>query len=189
MAHDMKRLQLPTEKEKHIAFGEFYGEYHVLCFSIAVGITHDTDRAKDIVQESYIAIYKQVTERGLRFESKSHARDYLLKTVKNTALDNKAAQARKVEVDAVVDTLISNTTQEQMFVEEKKLSALRKALKDLPAKYRYILKLRFYEKMTLAQIAEKTGWPIPTIQYREKKALETLHKCKMLRSFFHKNGV
>lgn len=170
-------------------FSEFYRKYRSLCLSLALGITRDEDRAKDIVQESFIAIYTQVREKGLQFDSRRHARDYLLKTVRHISLNFSTAQTRRVDIGPILDTLVHNADQEKSLIVKEELAVLRKALKQLSTKHRKILKLRFFEKMTLAEIAQKTGKPIPTIQYAEKRALEKLEKSKILREYFHKNGL
>ena len=171
-------------KGEKTTFTLFYNRYKALCFSHAVGITGDEERAGDVVQESFVAVYKQVTEKGLQFDSLRHARDYLLKTVRHTAINNAKEQARKVELEDIADSLTNHEDQEGRYIEEERLGAFRKALKSLPSKYRSVLKLRFYEKMTLAEIAQHLGKPLTTVQYMEKKALEKMQKDRLLRTFF-----
>ncbi|MFQ6093964.1 MAG: RNA polymerase sigma factor [bacterium] len=188
MAPGKEEMWLSLLNGTKATFTQFYDEFKALCFSLAVGITRDEDRAKDAVQESFVAIYNQVKEKRLQFESTRHARDYLLKTVKNIATDSATAQARRVELEEILDDLITDKDQEELYMEQEKLGALRKALKRLPSKYREVLNLRFYERMTLAEIAQNLGKPIPTIQYAEKRALEKLKKNEKLRNFFIKIG-
>ncbi|UCE19200.1 MAG: sigma-70 family RNA polymerase sigma factor [Gemmatimonadota bacterium] len=184
MAPKIEKLWLLQQDEERVSFAQLYNRYKALCFSHALGITGDEDRAGDIVQESFVAVYKQVTEKGLQFNSLRHARDYLLKVVRHMAINNTKVQARKVELEDIADSLTSLEDQEEKYIEEERLEACRRALKRLPSKYRNVLRLRFYEKMTLAEIAQHLGKPPTTIQYMEKKALGKIKKDRIVRTFF-----
>jgi RNA polymerase sigma-70 factor (sigma-E family) len=55
---------------------------------------------------------------------------------------------------------------------------LARALRDLPAKYRVVLVLRYYEDLPDAEIAELLGISRPTVRTRTARALERLRAAE-----------
>ncbi|MEI8202649.1 MAG: RNA polymerase sigma factor [Bacteroidota bacterium] len=107
----------------------------------------DEDKAKDIVQESYIKLWDKVEE--VNFEK---VRSYLFSTAYHTMIDVIRKDKRMSYLDDV--------SQQDMYYEDEYNNAkeiLNEAIKNLPEDQRAVLLLRDFEGYTYEEIGEITG--------------------------------
>ncbi|HEY5094811.1 MAG TPA: sigma-70 family RNA polymerase sigma factor, partial [Candidatus Eremiobacteraceae bacterium] len=53
-------------------------------------------------------------------------------------------------------------------------ASVRAALDDLPQEQRDVIRLAYFDRLTLAQVAERTGAPLGTVKRRSQMALQRL---------------
>ncbi len=172
---------IPIRGKAEVAWSEFINEYHALLMSIALGMVKNKQVAQDVVQESLERVCARIRQGNLEFQSKEHARNYIVQVVRNRAKDVVKAQSKKVPFEKIPAPAVSGP--EKTFLDSqyekdriRQLETLRKAMRKLPRKYRDVLKLRFYERLKLREISKRLKIPLTTVQYREKTALEKLKK-------------
>lgn len=107
----------------------------------------DDDKAKDIVQESYIKLWDKVKE--VSFEK---VRSYLFTTAYHTMID---AIRRDKRISYLDDTLQNDLSYESEYNNAKEI--LNEAIKKLPDDQRAVLLLRDYEGYSYEEIGEITG--------------------------------
>lgn len=134
-------------------------------YRLSYSYVKNTDDALDIVQES---VYKAISSAN-SLKNPDYLKIWLYRIVVNTSIDF----IRKNKKITVMD-------EESLFVFDKGKNDkyedidLKLALSELPAKYKTIVILRYFEDLKIEEIAEILNENINTVKTRLYKALEIL---------------
>lgn len=182
-----------------LAFEELYKLHHKMVFSLAIKIVKDVQAAEDVAQEVFFRFYKQPRE-GLA----GHESQWLCVVTRNTSLkliakskrlylsgDNtesmflealKTKNAQKSDdefftpkhKDALIceDNPLSLLLSSERTVARKK--AILKAIAKLPIRLRKLIKLRFFNQLSYAEICEKTNLSSGNVGFLLNKATTIL---------------
>jgi RNA polymerase sigma-70 factor (ECF subfamily) len=126
----------------HSAFKILVEQYQLFAYKLSFRILYDDEEAKDVVQDSFIKIWKNIHS----FNNKQKFTTWMYKVVTNTAIDRYRAIKKKSKVDfSIVNDAINNLTEPNTFIdfENKQLGELIKYLADkLSEKQRLVFILR-----------------------------------------------
>lgn len=132
-------------------------------YRLAYSYVFDEQDALDIVQS---AIVKALRARPLR--QPRYLRTWMYRILVNTALDWLRSRKRLVSAsDEYLEGLSA-------VADNPGDPDLRTALAQLPAAYRTILVLRFFEELQLSEIAQITGLNVNTVKTRLYRALQLM---------------
>jgi len=147
-------------------------------YSYIYRIVRSKTEAEDIVQETFIKVWKQLD----RFKPGTGLRPWLFRIARNTAIDhlrkkksipfshfNEEGEAEVVFVDASIDVLEETIAREQK-------DHLNAALEALPLQYREVLVLRAEDNLTFEEIAAALGKPLNTVKSLYRRGLISLQK-------------
>lgn len=88
-----------TENE---AFNEIYGKYKNLVLKVAYTYVGDLDTAEDIMQDTFLALYRDMEEKGIESEEEySNIKSWLFTTAKHRALNWCKKSAKTIVADMV----------------------------------------------------------------------------------------
>ena len=161
------------------AFQQVFLQEQKRCFHIAYGVLFQKEEAQDVVQESFLKFWKH---RAWIDVKQGYSR-WLYRCVVNTSLDALRRKKRNpVRVSEFEDTIERNIdrfqhkkVQESEFQEELS-STVEDALALVDEKYRMVLILRFWEKMSYKEISKILEIPVGTAGRRFTVGLEKLEK-------------
>lgn len=122
------------------------------------------EQAEDAVQDSFIKIYRAADKQRI-------CKTFVMRVLTNTCKDYlKSGWTRNVNLleDLPEGAFCDDTYEES--------GALREAVLSLPIKYREVILLRYYEGLTVGEIAKVLGIPQPTVSIRLKRAYTYLEK-------------
>jgi len=149
---------------------------------LCMGILRDADDAQDVAQDAFVRAYRSLaTFRGDgtfgawigRIATRmAIARAVAIKHEQTTT------SANGQEAASYADH--ANPEREMLMLENA--TAVRQAIRDLPADQRQVVELRFYQEMPLDEIASTTGTPLGTVKSRLHRALARLRDQGDLRS-------
>lgn len=172
---------LKTFVEKHIvsllkagderAIGLLYDHYADALYGVAIKVTHDTELAQDVLQESFIKIWKNAHKYDAE---KARLFTWLFRVVQNTAIDK--VRSRKRKMDKEVQTNDSNVYHLQttsLSIEHIDLKAHTDGLDD---KYKVVIDALFFKGMTHQEASEELDIPLGTVKSRLKIGLRELRK-------------
>ncbi|MGE0588755.1 MAG: RNA polymerase sigma-70 factor, partial [Cyclobacteriaceae bacterium] len=131
---------------------------------------HDLDEAKNLVHEAFIALWE-------KFESlpaDTNYRSYLYTSVRNKSLNYLRDRKIHLSVEAVADQTVDNGSDKLVSNELER--EITMAINSLPEKCRIIFEMSRFEELKYAEIADKLGLSVKTVEAQMSKALSILRK-------------
>ncbi|ADY28419.1 MULTISPECIES: RNA polymerase sigma factor [Cellulophaga] len=165
--HIVELLQDRDEK----AISLLYDHYGDTLFGVANKVVRDEDLAQDVLQESFVKIWKKADSYD---SSKAKLFTWLFRITRNTAIDKlrsvntKSDKEIQIDVSDVYNLGTESTRPELMDVKDN--------LHKLESKYKIVLEALFFEGMTQQEASEELNIPLGTIKSRLKIGLRELKK-------------
>lgn len=165
--HIVELLQERDEK----AISLLYDNYANTLYGVAYKVVKDEDLAQDVVQESFVKIWKKSDSYDA---SKAKLFTWLFRITRNTAIDKlrsvntKSDKEIQIDVSDVYNLGVNTTRPEFMDVKEH--------LDKIEPKYKIVLDALFFEGMTQQEASEELDIPLGTIKSRLKIGLRELRK-------------
>jgi RNA polymerase sigma factor (sigma-70 family) len=163
-------------------FGELVRRYQDPVYGMVVRAVGGSEDAQDIAQEVFLRVFRGIE--GFRGDSKFST--WLYRVTWNLCADwlrrNRRPDRRAVmieEADAMPDERVDV---EEGFLGEEQRATVRRALGRLDEKYRGVVDLHYYQKLSYDQIAVVLGIPVKTVETRLYRAR------KMLRESLERSG-
>lgn len=164
---------MPLDDE---AVAAIYDEHSPMLRRVVWRATSDADRVDDIVQEVILRVWRQAPD------AKS-LRAYLITTARHLIVDQHRAAGRRPQQAQLVET--SETLRDDDSAIDRALDQVlvEEALGRLQPNHREIVRLLYYEQLTVAETAERTGVPQGTVKSR------AFYAVRHLRTILDEMGV
>lgn len=147
------------EDDNDRAFMEqLYMEYKGLMYGVALTYLHDREDAQDAVNDAIIRLISKASE--LRKKDCSVLRPYIVSTMKRTALTiirkkkTVRQRVRNVDVEEIEAYADQKTDVDTAVVANSTSAELRKAVEQLTDREKTVLRLRYFEGWSDADIAQ-----------------------------------
>jgi RNA polymerase sigma factor (sigma-70 family) len=149
---DRIELDMITTSDELVEFA--LSEYESLLIRYATTIVHDHDRARDIVQDTFIRLYKQDVEK-----MKDGLKSWLYTVCRNRALDVLRREKRMVNVeDSVFATKAATLDSPDLEAsQQEQVEKVMKYMDQLSENQRICIQLKFQQGLSYTEISEKTG--------------------------------
>jgi RNA polymerase sigma factor (sigma-70 family) len=152
---------------------ELVVQYRRAIFAIAVSRTRNRDTAKDLTQDTLIAVLKAVRNGQVRESEKLSA--FIQGTARNLIKNHFRASGRRAETDLeAADTLFSNPVSELEAAERSRL--VQKELKSSSALDQQILLFSLVDGHSLAEVAERLHLSHEAVRARKSRLIRKLAK-------------
>jgi RNA polymerase sigma-70 factor (ECF subfamily) len=152
-----------------------YDSYGGLAFALASRVMGASSDAEDVVQESFLALWRQAP----RLDAKRGLRSYLMTIVHNKAVDRLRSRGRRPEAVLNEDAPFKAPEEaEPAHVAEKASEAdeVRAALAGLSDDQRSAVELTYFKGMTINDAADQLKVPVGTVKSRLRLALGHMRK-------------
>jgi RNA polymerase sigma-70 factor (ECF subfamily) len=161
-------------------FIETYKAFFSTIFRIAYRITGDIGRAEDICHEAFIKYY----ERGKTLPDENQTKYWLIRVVKNVALNTEKRKSRERNAFARLKKLTptSSVSSEESYIKKETEREVQEALNMLPYKHRIVLVLKEYGGLTYREIASIMGISEGNVKVRVFRGREKLERIFKKRS-------
>lgn len=163
--------EMPDKDKK---FMEILDKYERLAFSICYKMTNNYFDAEDMVQETFLSIYKSLES----FDGNNPG-GFVTRIAVNKCLDFlKRADRRAVpaEENILLENASSVPPPEENFLQEETKRGLIKVCQTLKPPYNEVALDYYCNGMTAVQIADKAGKKLKTIQTQIRRAKDMLRK-------------
>ena len=142
-------------------FEQKYKECEKSLFLVAIGYLHNTEDARDCLQDAVLAALKSFG--GLK--NKEYFKTWLTRIVINKCKDFIKKRRYTRELCDTLDVFCELPTAELSIMD---------CICRLPPRSAAYITLRFYNEMTYEEAARALGQSVSTVKYRTKKALAEL---------------
>jgi RNA polymerase sigma-70 factor (ECF subfamily) len=169
------------------AFGRLVEMYHDALLRYVGRISFfSMEDKEDILQNAYIKAYKNIN----RYDMSMKFSTWLYHIVRNTTIDEIRKQAVRPKLYSFFDEDISKifvtdeSSVKNMWRQED-IQSLRKAISELPEKYREALTLRYVEDKTYEEIMDIVELPKGTVAARISRAKKMITANIQPTNLFH----
>jgi RNA polymerase sigma-70 factor (ECF subfamily) len=154
------------------AMAEVFDRYGRAVYSVALRILKDSGHAEDVMQDIFFQIWRNsdsfVPGRG-------SLGAWLVVVARNRAID---LLRRRKPTDSVDEVILASPVNLASEAEHNAMiEKVQKVLQGLPVEQQRSMELAFFEGLSHAEIAERTGDPLGTVKTRIRLALITLRKA------------
>lgn len=158
----LRRIQKGDEQ----ALQTLYEEFGKQLFAIAKKYVSRPADAEDVLSDVF---YDLVAKKAGSFDERKNGLNWLYKIVKNKALAYNKQQAAFVEAQG-------EERAEDCVRDDAELADLKNAMVFLTEKENRIVRLHFWEGLTIREIAKEMGEKHTTVFYSYKRALKKIEK-------------
>jgi RNA polymerase sigma-70 factor (ECF subfamily) len=153
------------------ALSDLYDRYSQVVYSVALRVLGDTSQAEDVLQDIFMQIWRNPSTFDA---SRGSLGAWLAVISRHRAID--ALRRRRPETDISDITVSFDADLDRITDRNMAVGKIRKALEELPKEQKKLLEMAFFEGLTHAEIAQRTGEPLGTVKTRIRTGLITLRK-------------
>jgi RNA polymerase sigma-70 factor (ECF subfamily) len=179
---DEALMELVRNKDAQ-ALDVLFSRHSRLVFSIAMRILKDAGEAEEVVQESFLYVYRKANAYE---RSRGNAKVWIVQVAYSRARDRKAHLARRgfylradIESSSLDKTLAAQEDVEREIGARLDLDRLQGAFEDLTDTQRRTLELFYFEDLDLREISERLREPLGNVRHHFYRGLERLRKSAL----------
>lgn len=152
-------------------FEKLFREHYARCYYFAFQITHDEEVSRDIVSESFTALWKNrhSVDSGKRL-------GYLTACIRNRCISHLRQQKRRETVGEETLERITAETEGQWQQREMKIRTVEEEISRLPERTRYVLEHCYYQHQTYAEVARQLDISVNGVKKHIVKAMAALRR-------------
>jgi len=153
-------------------FRKLYETVFPVLFRVAYRITSSEEAAEDLCQEAFFRLH----EKNMIFPSPDEAKYWLIRVVKNAALNyaKRKVRERKAYQRAFREDTRTVETGEHVLIKKETREEVKEALEKLPENLRIVLILREYGDLNYKEIGRALGISEGNVKVRVFRARERL---------------
>lgn len=154
------------------AFRKLYETVFPVLFKVGYRITGSEEAAEDLCQEAFFKYH----EKGMAFPNPDEAKYWLIRVVKNSALNyaKRKERERKAYQRAFREDTRAVETGEGVLIKKETRLEVEEALKKLPENLRMVLVLKEYGELNYKEIGRALGISEGNVKVRIFRARERL---------------
>jgi len=146
------------------SFEEIYAKHSPQIFRVCMGYFNDPDQAKDITQETFISVWKNLDT----FRNESHISTWIFRIATNNCLRALERSKRVITTELPINLPVPHEE-----TQEEKLAFLYKCIAELEETERIIISL-VLEDLPQAEIAEIVGLSAGNVRVKIHRIKEKL---------------
>ncbi|MAZ29132.1 MAG: hypothetical protein CL868_18910 [Cytophagaceae bacterium] len=129
-------------------------------------------QAKDIYQEAFIAMWRNIKREKFKAQNETAINGYIYQIAKNKWIDHLRSARHKKSTALVRDFEDINSGDEEEH--QQKIKVLNNALQDMGAKCQELLKLFYYENLSMRDMAHKLDMAESSVRNAKYRCMEQL---------------
>lgn len=158
------------------AFELLYERHKGPAYSLARRITGTDGNADDVVQETFISVWRAIERYDPR---RASVRTWLMRIVHRRAIDQLRSSSvhsrRRADGEGLIDDLTaSDPAPEAIALAGEQSEIVREVLDELPDDQRKAIELAYFSGFSQSEIAEITDLPLGTVKGRMRLGLEKM---------------
>ncbi len=170
-ARSDEALVVAIQQGDVFAFEHLVKRFQKRLHSFVLHVVHDDQMAQDVVQESFISLYKTID----RVDTSKKFSTYVFSIARNTAISHLRTLKKQVSLEDVV-LLDEDESLYENLVAAERSQTVRKALSHLEEKYRRVIRLYYFDDLSYEEIGRTIRLPVNTVRTHLFRAKEALRK-------------
>ncbi|MGC8783786.1 MAG: RNA polymerase sigma factor [Armatimonadota bacterium] len=157
------------------AFEELYHRYQLYVYNVVNGIVQNADDARDVTQDVFLHVYDSLS----RFRGGSTFSTWLYRVAVNAAITYVRKQRRhpQIPLDALREFRADiDAEPEQQATRAETQRAVQEVLAQLPEQQRAVLVLRYFQELSLEEIAEVMNCSVAAVKVRLHRARNSFRR-------------
>lgn len=154
------------------AMAQLYERYSSVVYSVALRVLGDTGAAEDILQDIFIQLWRRP---DVFDASRGSLPAWLAVIARNRAIDVLRKRRPESNLGDMVVSVEPDLASDADW--KRALEGIRSVLGTMPPTQRSALEMAFFDGLTHAEIAEKTGVALGTVKTRIRSGLLSLRKA------------
>ncbi len=153
-------------------------KYQTYAFSIAIAIVKNEENAEEVVQDSFIRVFKNIA----KFKKAGKFSTWLYRIVYNTSLTSLRGK-RRIDISSLnepknyeLDIPDNYANGFNDLVKSNRITLVNKAITSLSEYESLVVELYYKNECSIIEIAQITGWNNSTIKTRLYRARQNLYK-------------
>jgi RNA polymerase sigma-70 factor (ECF subfamily) len=153
---------------------ELFDSYSSVAYGLALRTLGDQGEAEDVVQESFLALWRQAE----RLDPARGVRSYLLTIVHNKTIDRLRRKGRRPEAALEFAEAVPDNSEDlaESIARQAEGASVRAALVSLPVEQKRTVEMTYFGGMTISEVAESMAVPVGTVKSRLRLALQHLRR-------------
>lgn len=171
---DERLVKRAIAQHKH-AWLQLVRRYEGLVYNYALRMTGQRADALDVMQDVFLSVYRSLH----RWRGESSFKTWLMIIAHHRCVEFFRRQRQQYDNDDELTTLASDDvwdSPEAVYAGQQQGQQLVRAMQQLPIEQRLIVELKFFQHLSLQEIAEQLHTPLNTVKSRFYKAVERLQK-------------
>ena len=180
---DLQLVKLAVKKKDQRAFKKLMARYKDSIYFMVLKMVHDPSDAEDITIESFGKAFNKLES----YDTKYAFSTWLFKIATNNCIDfirKKKLQTTSIDEpvendkgdDLYIDFKAEVLNPEEKYIKQQRCVSVRGMIEKLDEKYKYLIKLRYYEEYSYEEIADELNIPLGTVKAQLFRAKELLQK-------------
>ncbi len=159
-------------KERQQLFNDVYEETFTILIRIAYRIVNDREVAEELCHDAYIKLYERLDQ----LPDQAQAKYWLIRVVKNMALNyaKRKGRERKAYEKVLYEPSCKVDTGEETVLKQEAHEAVQHALAKLPEKFRSVLVLKEYACLSYREIGKILNISEANVKVRAFRAREKM---------------
>ncbi|MCL4200049.1 RNA polymerase sigma factor [Patescibacteria group bacterium] len=153
------------------AFEELVNRYQKKLLSFVFSIVWDEAAAQDVVQETFISLYKTID----RIDTEKKFSAYLFSITRNYAISYLRSRKVHAPLEAAEKVAGGDSPELRLEVNDEN-KRIQEALDIIDNKYKQVIMLYYFDDLSYEEIADRLGVPVNTVRTHLKRAKEALRR-------------
>lgn len=163
------------------AYKDLMNKYQKPLYYHVLKMVKNHEQVEDLVQEAFVKAFENLSSYNKNYAfstwlyriTTNHTIDYLRKKKLKTVSMDEPIKTREGEMSMQIS---GKAETDRKIIKEQRSKIIKKAISDLPEKYRKVIEMRHLEELSYQKISEELDIPLGTVKAHIFRAREMLYK-------------
>lgn len=164
------------------AFRKLMDKYQKPLYYHVLKMVKHHEQVEDLVQEAFVKAFENLDSYNKNYAfstwlyriTTNHTIDYLRKRKLSTVSMNEPIKTREGEMSMQI---AGKAESDRKIIKEQRSKIIKRAINNLPEKYRAVIEMRHLEELSYQEIADSLDLPLGTVKAHIFRAREMLYKA------------
>lgn len=164
------------------AYSELMSKYQKPLYFHVLKMVKNHEQVEDLVQEAFVKAFENLNSYNKNYAfstwlyriTTNHTIDYLRKKKLKTVSMDEPIKTKEGEMSMQIS---GKAETDRKIIKKQRSEIIKKAINDLPEKYRKVIEMRHLEELSYQEISENLDLPLGTVKAHIFRAREMLYKA------------